>query len=193
MKNKPFISTKSHSDYGFKDVIIWESILSFRCIKNFKKIILVCSDNGFDNYCEKEFVNVHDVFFKIFKDHKDVIKEIDETISASSVVKNNPMKIDGDLINAVNADKLNLFLKSDYFLENVNQIISSDFNIDLRKIDNLRISESTEPWIVGDYEVGRLVTGMALINNIDNFITIYLDDTNSIEFIDYRDDYGTVE
>lgn len=186
LKNKPFIQTKSHSDYGFKDVVIWESILSFRHIKNFKKVVLVCGDGGFNESCEKEFINVHDVFFKVFKDYKDVIKEIEETILVSNSMENNFLKINDTIGADADIDKLDLFLKSNYFLENVSQIISSDFNIDIKKIDNLKISESTEPWIVEDEEVGRIVAGMVQIDKIENPIFIYLDDTNSIEFIDYN-------
>ena len=36
-KNEPFIESNKHSDYGFKDVVIWESILNFKTIRILKK------------------------------------------------------------------------------------------------------------------------------------------------------------
>src|SRR3989337_2210212 len=45
-KKKPFIVTGENSDYGFKDVVIWESILNYDGIKNYDKIILMTGDTG---------------------------------------------------------------------------------------------------------------------------------------------------
>jgi hypothetical protein len=51
----PFKSSSNYSDAGFKDALIWESILSYNDIKDFQKIILVTRDTGFDEKCIDEF------------------------------------------------------------------------------------------------------------------------------------------
>jgi hypothetical protein len=51
----PFISSNDYSDAGFKDALIWESILSYNDIKDFKKIILITRASGFDKDCIGEF------------------------------------------------------------------------------------------------------------------------------------------
>lgn len=188
LQKKPFLGGGKHSDYGFKDVIIWESILSFRYVENFKKVILVCGDNSFDESCEAEFRNKNDVFFRIYKDNVSVIKEIRETIDVDNlVIDNQQIHVDGDDI----VSGLDIFLQSEYFLENVKQKISSDFDIDLNNIKDIEVSNTVEPWIIGEEEVGSLVTGLVRINGIENFLTIFLDDSNNIEYIELVDNYGS--
>lgn len=191
LKQRPFINNDKHSDYGFKDVIIWESILSFSDINNFKKVIFICNDNGFDDFCEKEFSNVNNAFFRIFKDCSVVIKEIQETFEVDELVSGQSMSPELNVNNVVEGE--NKFLQSDYFLESVERIISSDFNLDLNLINNLELSESTDLWVIDNECVGKTVTGMVLIDGASNFIVIYLDDSNSIELIEYNYEYKTSE
>lgn len=60
----PFKSSNNYSDSGFKDALIWESILSYNGIKDFQKIILITRDTGFDENCIDEFEDtLHKDFF----------------------------------------------------------------------------------------------------------------------------------
>ena len=51
----PFHVTTEHSDYGFKDVVIWESILKYKRNNPETKILLYSVDKGFDNCLLKEY------------------------------------------------------------------------------------------------------------------------------------------
>jgi hypothetical protein len=51
----PFRKQGEKSDVGFKDALIWESILSYSEISNFDKTILFTGDNVFSGECVKEF------------------------------------------------------------------------------------------------------------------------------------------
>lgn len=53
----PFKRHGKRSDVGFKDTLIWESILNYRPITNFEKIIFFTNDECFNEDCEKEFKN----------------------------------------------------------------------------------------------------------------------------------------
>ncbi len=56
-KSAPFIKSNSQKDRGFKDALIWESIISYFEIKKFDTIFFLCKDNGFNNQCKEEFLN----------------------------------------------------------------------------------------------------------------------------------------
>lgn len=63
VKKPPFIEDKNASDKGFKDSLIWVSILE-DSHTNFDEVIFLSSDNSFiDNKdaLEKEFFNIHDL------------------------------------------------------------------------------------------------------------------------------------
>lgn len=46
-KTAPFLSEDNASDKGFKDAIIWESILEYFAAKGEKEVVFVTNDNGF--------------------------------------------------------------------------------------------------------------------------------------------------
>lgn len=55
-KKKSFIVTKHSSDSGFKDVVIWESILNYEKIEEYTKVIFLTNDNNaFNDECVNEF------------------------------------------------------------------------------------------------------------------------------------------
>ena len=54
-KKFPFHITNEHSDYGFKDVIIWESILQYKSDNFNEKFILFSKDNGFNDSLKIEY------------------------------------------------------------------------------------------------------------------------------------------
>lgn len=73
-KSFPFHVTSEHSDYGFKDVIIWESILKYKSDNKGQKIILYSEDGGFhDKLCEE--------FHNLYNDEIKIIRKIDDLYS----------------------------------------------------------------------------------------------------------------
>jgi len=66
-RQTPFLRTKNESDKGFKDVVLWHSILDYEKINDFKKVILFSNDGGFDLNCVDEMKSLHDCDFEIIK------------------------------------------------------------------------------------------------------------------------------
>lgn len=60
----PFFKTSKNSDAGFKDSVIWETLLNYKEIEKYNKIILVTKDEGFKG-CEIEFASRWNRHFKI--------------------------------------------------------------------------------------------------------------------------------
>jgi len=56
-RKPPFKITKKSSDSGFKDVIIWESILNFKGYDKYKYVNFLTNDDIFDEECKKEFTS----------------------------------------------------------------------------------------------------------------------------------------
>lgn len=55
-------------DAGFKDNVIWESLMHYGEVSNFDKILFVTDDTGYDG-CEKEFIDKWNKHIKIIKNH----------------------------------------------------------------------------------------------------------------------------
>ena len=76
-RQPPFRASQKYSDVGFKDALIWESILSFERIKAFNKIILLTGDTGLNNpECKKEFENKIKRFLSIQQSADFVVEEL---------------------------------------------------------------------------------------------------------------------
>lgn len=60
----PFFKTAKNSDAGFKDSVIWETLLNYQEIEKYHKVILVTKDEGFKG-CETEFEAKWNRHFKI--------------------------------------------------------------------------------------------------------------------------------
>jgi hypothetical protein len=72
-KNPPFKQKGNSSDSGFKDVLIWESILNYDAIDNYNKVILVSNDSGF-NECISEFESIVNKYL-VLTPSADYVKE----------------------------------------------------------------------------------------------------------------------
>jgi hypothetical protein len=60
----PFFKTAKNSDAGFKDSVIWETLLNYKGVEKYHKVILVTKDEGFKG-CEIEFAGKWNRHFKI--------------------------------------------------------------------------------------------------------------------------------
>ncbi|SRR6266566_3492646 len=54
-RRSPFRRGKNSTDMGFKDVLIWESLLNYDNYDRYDKVILFTGDSGFDDDCKIEF------------------------------------------------------------------------------------------------------------------------------------------
>lgn len=77
-KKLPFKKNDRHSDMGFKDVLIWETILSNKSlILGYDSIFYCSGDNGF-NECKEEFEKDINRNFEHFKEGAFLIEKLEE-------------------------------------------------------------------------------------------------------------------
>lgn len=74
----PFYVTTEHSDYGFKDVVIWESILKYKRNNPETKILLYSVDKGFDNCLLKEYEDLFGDQISILKTKDSLYDRLEE-------------------------------------------------------------------------------------------------------------------
>jgi anthranilate synthase component 2 len=74
---RPFAHTGKFKDAGFKDNIIWESILNYEELKNFDKLIFLTKDGDYVG-CEYEFRGRWNKHIEILKDEAAVIAELEK-------------------------------------------------------------------------------------------------------------------
>lgn len=74
----PFHVTTEHSDYGFKDVVIWESILKYKRNNQQTKILLYSIDKGFDNCLLKEYADLFNDQISILKTKESLYNQLEE-------------------------------------------------------------------------------------------------------------------
>lgn len=65
-KQPPFKKSNKTSDVGFKDVVIWESILNYPLLSSYEKLIFVSGDTAFGRDCQIEFQRKINMEISIF-------------------------------------------------------------------------------------------------------------------------------
>jgi hypothetical protein len=115
------------SDAGFKDNVIWESLMHYDPIADYDKVIFVTDDGGFDG-CEPEFVDKWNKHFKI----------VSNTIEAEAELRK-------DYGNYIEFHKFYEYANKDYFKDYIKDLLTSASFIQLERgdvaIDNYRILE----------------------------------------------------
>ena len=81
MKDKnnkqPFAHSGKYKDAGFKDNIIWESLMHFEEVDHFDKVIFITKDTDYSN-CQFEFKSKWNKHIKITSDENNAIAEIEK-------------------------------------------------------------------------------------------------------------------
>jgi len=185
-KKKPFIVTDKHSDYGFKDVVIWESILNYDGIKNYDKIILMTGDKkGFDDSCIDEFKTKFNKYIFIFDSQEKALEELSK---------------DYEII--LEENEYLKFAKGDYFREQLeSDIINKNITINDKefKINRCEIVSQCDSFEEEENEFQEK-TGIYLIKstiivyyNVDGsekkteiIAATYIDDAKDIQKIEYE-------
>lgn len=120
-KDFPFHITTEHSDYGFKDVVIWESILKYKRNNSETKILLYSIDKGFDNCLLKEYEDLFGDQISILKTKEALYHKLEE-IAKTNVedVKIYNLSPSGNEIEIIEA-----WLKSQEFKDAIWQIVDN--------------------------------------------------------------------
>ncbi|MFN6378234.1 MAG: PIN domain-containing protein [Flavobacteriales bacterium] len=74
-KKKPFAHSGKYKDAGFKDSLVWESLMHFDGVSEYDKVIFVSKDGDYKN-CEIEFKAKWERHITIWQDENNVLAEI---------------------------------------------------------------------------------------------------------------------
>lgn len=125
----PFHHTETHSDYGFKDVLLWESLLA-RSLESTGKVILCSKDKIFtDNKLSSEFREYYPSIDILVLDDWKKLKEEYVSLQIEIIANAN-----------IHSIPLLAFLQNEYI--GITQIIESKLNI--TKIDDWVVRCRTE-------------------------------------------------
>lgn len=103
---RPFAHTGKFNDAGFKDNIIWESILNYEELENYDKLIFLTKDGDYVG-CEYEFKGKWNKHIEIIKDESKVIDELEI-----------------DYKNFIEHRMLYDYAKKEYFIDYLNDLIT---------------------------------------------------------------------
>ena len=74
-KKKPFAHSGKYKDAGFKDNLVWESLMHFDGVADYDKVIFVSKDGDYKN-CELEFKAKWERHINILQDENNVLADI---------------------------------------------------------------------------------------------------------------------
>lgn len=72
-KKSPFANYGKYKDAGFKDNLIWESLMNYDNVVNYDKVIFMTKDGDFNRHCVEEFKTKWGKYVTIEKDEINVI------------------------------------------------------------------------------------------------------------------------
>lgn len=75
-KKSPFVSLGKYKDAGFKDNLVWESLMIYEEVPNYDKVIFLTRDGDFNRHCEAEFKAKWNKHIAIVTQENNVIAEI---------------------------------------------------------------------------------------------------------------------
>lgn len=74
-KKKPFAHSGKYKDAGFKDNVVWESLMNFEGVTDYDKVIFLTKDGDYKN-CEIEFREKWQRHIAIWQDENNVLADI---------------------------------------------------------------------------------------------------------------------
>jgi hypothetical protein len=182
-RRSPFRISGKAADIGFKDVMIWESILNYGKYDNYDKVILFTGDSGFDKECKAEFES------KIRKEL--VITPLMEALQA---------EIEKDYASLIQNKKWRDFVATDYFKSHLNNEMSKLDNVTVDGIARKLVGISVVSYLDGveepedgeetDTILVALLKGTIEIDGTPKGVDIrartYLDDTKGIQYTEFE-------
>lgn len=127
-KKKPFAHSGKYKDAGFKDNIVWESLMHFDSIKDYDKIIFLTKDGDYKN-CEVEFRDKWQRHIAIWQDENNVLADIQK-----------------DYGNYIKERAIHDFAQAEYFIDYLKDALKAKTIIVIKgseyKIENFAIADS---------------------------------------------------
>lgn len=129
---QPFVfakrGNKTYKDAGFKDNLIWESLLHFREVENYDKIIFVTVDSDYNESCSKEFRAKWNKHINILQDENNAVAEIQK-----------------DYDNYIKERAIHDFAQTEYFIDYLKDDLNAKTVIGIEgteyKIENYAIAD----------------------------------------------------
>lgn len=183
-KKAPFASSGKYKDAGFKDNVVWESLMNFEEVNHYDKVIFLTKDGDYKN-CEFEFKAKWERFITIEKDEYNVITEIEK-----------------DYGNYIENKMIYEYAQKEYFDDYLKDFFTASTHIDFMgtelKIENYKIEEycnSVEMTADEDGEFTMpLITSIVMVyttNNEGEKISIPVETKTSLSDKEYMDIQGT--
>jgi len=123
----PFARSGKFNDAGFKDSVIWETIMHFEKVRDFDKVIFLTKDGDYKDNCIDDFKAKWQRHLDIFKDENRVIAELER-----------------DYGNYIENRKVYEYANKDYFKDYLFDLLKAASTIDYEgeslKIENFQIN-----------------------------------------------------
>lgn len=159
-KRPPFEGKDKKSDKGFKDTLLWESIIEYKKQNRTAKIILYTNDAIFNNELQMEFKNLFDDEILIFgSKNENLLHDLLHSVAISkdatypiSVQESNIRNLRLFLFSKICSDKLTIFCSG---------LLGTNFYVSLKSVEvvsvnNIKDIERDEVFY-SDYEVALTV------------------------------------
>ena len=170
-KRPPFEGKDKKSDKGFKDALLWESILEFMAGHDSAKIIFYSKDNIFGNELESEFSDIFPNAELTICTTEEAIRQcLDRWAKEIDIYAYNPIESDSeddDLINWFQSSDFEdqAIAHSDGLIEKSRLIDSS--SVKLLSVESIEISDQTDDYT--EYSVEATIELTYLLKNQSQF------------------------
>lgn len=147
-KEPPFEGKEKKSDKGFKDVLIWESILEFVSLHPSAEIIFYSKDNGFKEHLNKEFEELFpDAHISICYTESDIKLQLEQWAKEIDIYAYQPIadyKEHQEFINWLESGDCTIqLIEQDFGLIEKSRIITST-SVKVIDYDNIQATSVTE-------------------------------------------------
>ena len=203
-KRPPFEGKDKKSDKGFKDALLWESILEFMAGHDSAKIIFYSKDNIFGNELESEFSDIFPNAELTICTTEEAIRQcLDRWAKEIDIYAYNPIESDSeddDLINWFQSSDFEdqAIAHSDGLIEKSRLIDSS--SVKLLSVESIEISDQTDDYT--EYSVEATIELTYLLKNQSQFkenvnvtvmVSYYFGEKFSVEDIYKTDEVPVLE
>lgn len=152
-KEKPFKQIgKKASDAGFKDVVIWESVLRSDVLKDFDRIILFTNDDGFSD-CKAEFDRKHNKYFDVVKDlatlETDIINTYEDYIKLKPFYDYTETEYFKEIVNEQLKNEKEIWIDPESKFYNISSYKVLDYSV---KIEETKMDLEEAGFIESEYD-----------------------------------------